>query len=76
MIDCGVYVQVEDRVAVEDARMVEIDVRRTIGARAGGDDERVGREPLLAAVRFVDLDGVRHRRSVPRPPMTGTRLRS
>ena len=35
-------VEVEDRVAVEDARMAEVDVRRAIGARAGGEDEGVG----------------------------------
>ncbi|MNF52575.1 hypothetical protein D3C84_339250 [compost metagenome] len=36
--------QAEDGVAVVDARMVEVDIRRTVGARAGGDDDLLGHQ--------------------------------
>ncbi|MNM94455.1 hypothetical protein D3C81_1068590 [compost metagenome] len=36
----------EDSVAVVDPRVVEVDVRGTIGTRAGGDDELVGGQAL------------------------------
>ncbi|MCY1350667.1 hypothetical protein D9M69_369030 [compost metagenome] len=36
--------QAEDGVAVVDTRMVKVDIRRTIGARTGGDDDLLGHQ--------------------------------
>ncbi len=41
--------QREDGVAVVDPRVVEVDVRRAVGARAGGDDELIGDQSLDGA---------------------------
>ena len=62
--------QVEDRVAVEDPRMLEIDVRRAIGPRAGGDHEAVGGD-LLAGRPWLRSTSTRVR--IDEPGVAGDR---
>src|SRR5207249_7790615 len=51
--------QIENRVAVEDARVIKIDIGWTIGAAADGDDEELGREAFDRPFGLADLDRVR-----------------
>ena len=58
MIDWGVVVEIENRVAVEHPRMVEIDVGRMVRPGAGGDDDFISDQQRFGTARFVGFDGV------------------
>ncbi|MNY10312.1 hypothetical protein D3C86_1432830 [compost metagenome] len=50
--------EAEDGVAIVDTRMVEIDVRRAIRTRTGGDDDVLGHQFLDHAVGADHFDGL------------------
>ncbi len=54
----GRRLELEDGVAVEDARVVEVHVIGAVGPAAGGDDEVVGRVPAALPAAARHLDGV------------------
>ena len=51
--------QSQHGVAVDDARMRKIDVRRPVGARPRGEDESIGSQAVAGAVGGRDLDALR-----------------
>src|SRR5690606_17725846 len=51
-------IELEDGVAVIDARWVEIDIRRAVGPRAGGDDDFPGYQAIHGTVGVDQFDGI------------------
>ena len=52
----GHEAELQDRVAVENARVGEVNVRRVVGARAHGQDEGVGDVLIAGPLAMLDLD--------------------